>query len=128
MDMLSNLGWRSLENRRIDMRLAMFYKMVYVLVAVPPRHILSILKFTFATWTLFVTDRFKHQSVTTKKTFSSISIVLWNRLPADPVLVPDLDSFNLTLLSLIFLTNTPCACKHPNNTQKRVRVYKEINR
>ena len=28
-DMLSSLGWRSLENRRTDTRLAMFYKMVY---------------------------------------------------------------------------------------------------
>ena len=34
-DMLSNLGWRSLENRRIDTRLAMFYKIVYCLVAIP---------------------------------------------------------------------------------------------
>ena len=31
-DMLSNLGWRSLENRRTDTRLAMFYKIVYGLV------------------------------------------------------------------------------------------------
>ena len=34
-DMLSNLGWRSLENRRTDTRLAMFYKIVYGLVAIP---------------------------------------------------------------------------------------------
>ena len=34
-DMLSNLGWRSLENRRTDRRLAMFYKIVYGLVAIP---------------------------------------------------------------------------------------------
>ena len=33
-DMLSNLGWRSLENRRTDMRLALFYKIVYGLVAI----------------------------------------------------------------------------------------------
>ena len=34
-DMLSNLGWRSLENRRIGARLTMFYKIVYGLVAIP---------------------------------------------------------------------------------------------
>ena len=34
----------------------------------------------------------------------------------------------LNLLFLIFLTNTPCASKHPNNTQKRVLDYKEIDR
>ena len=33
-DMLSNLGWRSLENRRTDTRLAMFYKIVYGLVVI----------------------------------------------------------------------------------------------
>ena len=33
--MLSNLGWRSLENRSTDTRLPMFYKMVYGLVAIP---------------------------------------------------------------------------------------------
>ena len=33
--MLGNLGWRSLENRRIDARLTMFYKIVYGLVAIP---------------------------------------------------------------------------------------------
>ena len=32
--MLSNLGWRSLENRRIDTCLAIFYKIVYGPVAV----------------------------------------------------------------------------------------------
>ena len=34
-DMLSNLGWRSLELRRYDSRIAMFYKIVYGLVVVP---------------------------------------------------------------------------------------------
>ena len=32
--MLSDLGWHSLENRRNDARLAMFYKITYGLVAV----------------------------------------------------------------------------------------------
>ena len=34
-DILGNLGWRSLENKRIDARLTMFYKIVYGLVAIP---------------------------------------------------------------------------------------------
>ena len=34
-DMLSNLRWRSLENRRTDMHLSMFYNIVYGLVAIP---------------------------------------------------------------------------------------------
>ena len=34
-NMLSNLGWRSLENRRYDARLITFYKVVHGLVAIP---------------------------------------------------------------------------------------------
>ena len=33
-EMMSNLGWRSLENRHYDARLLMFYKIVYSLVAI----------------------------------------------------------------------------------------------
>ena len=33
-DMLSNLGWRSLELWRYDLRIAVFYKIVYGLVAI----------------------------------------------------------------------------------------------
>ena len=35
IEMMSNLGWQSLENRRYDARLLMFYKIVYGLVAIP---------------------------------------------------------------------------------------------
>ena len=34
-EMMSNLGWRSLENRRYDALLLMFYKIVYGLAAIP---------------------------------------------------------------------------------------------
>ena len=34
-DMLDDLGWRSLEDRRTDSRLCLFYKIVHGLVAVP---------------------------------------------------------------------------------------------
>ena len=74
-DMLSNLGWRSLENRRTDTCFAMFYKIVYGLVATRElpyhfRQILSILKYTLAICTLFLTDRFIHQSVIINTHFS----------------------------------------------------------
>ena len=34
-EMLGDLGWRSLEDRRTDSRLCLFYKIVHDLVAVP---------------------------------------------------------------------------------------------
>ena len=66
MDMLSNLGWRSLENRRTDTRLAMFYKIVYGLVAIPLPSYFEHPEVC----TLFITDRFIHQSFIINTHFS----------------------------------------------------------
>ena len=92
-EMMSNLGRRSLENRRYDAGLLMFYKIVYGLDAIP------------------VPSYFEHPEVYTRHThplayiqihtsicyyqysFFPMTVVLWNRLPADLVLNPDLDSF-----------------------------------
>ena len=92
-DMLSNLGWRSLENRRTDTRLAMFYKIIYGLVAIPlPSYFEHPEVYTRHMHSL--SYRQIHTSVCYYKySFFPISIVLWNKLPADLVLVSDLDSF-----------------------------------
>ena len=92
-DMLSNLGWRSLENRRTDTRLAMFYKIVYGLVAIPlPSYFEHPEVYTRHMHSL--SYRQIHTSVCYYNySFFPISIVLWNKLPADLVLVSDLDSF-----------------------------------
>ena len=92
-DMLSNLGWRFLENRRTDTRLAMFYKIVYGLVAIPLpsffEHPEVYTRYMHALSYIQI-----HTSVCYYKySFFPISIVLWNKLPADLVLVHDLDSF-----------------------------------
>ena len=100
-DMLSNLGWRSLENRRTGTRLAMFYKIVYGLIAIPHPSYFD----TLATCTLFLTDRFTHLPVTINTHFP-ISIVLWIKLPADLVLVPNLDSLKHESFFLSFNTGT----------------------
>ena len=64
-DMLSNLGWRSLENRRTNTRLAMFYKIVYGLVAIPlPSYFEHPEVYTRHMHSLSLTDRFTHLSVT----------------------------------------------------------------
>ena len=91
-DMLSNLGWRSLELRRYDSCIATFYKIVYGLVAIP------------------VPPYFEHTMIQTHHhplvyrqihtsfsyyyySFFPLMVILWNRLPADLVLDSDLDSF-----------------------------------
>ena len=70
-DMLSNLGWRSLENRRTDTSLAMFYKIVYGLVAIPlPSYFEHPEVYTRHMHSLSLTDRFTHLSVTINTPFS----------------------------------------------------------
>ena len=92
--MLGNLGWRSLEHRRYDSRLAMFYKIQYGLVAVPmpsyfewpkkiTRHSLNPLSF-----------RQVYASANNYRfSFFPMTAVLWNRLPVDIVFLSDLDPF-----------------------------------
>ena len=91
--MLSNLGWRSLENRRTDTRITTFYKIVYGLVAIPlPSYFEHPEVYTRNMHSLIYSQI--HTSVCRYKySFFPASIVLWNKLPADLVLVPDLDSF-----------------------------------
>ena len=92
-DMLSNLRWRSLENRCTDTRLAMFYKITYGLLAIPrPSYFEHPEVYTRHMHTL--SYRQIHTYVCYYKySFFPFSIVLWNKLPADLILVHDLDSF-----------------------------------
>ena len=92
-EMMSNLGWQSLEKRRYDARLLMFYMIVYGLVAIP---VLSYFErpgvYTHHTHPLAYIQI--HTSVCYYQySFFPMTVVLWNRLPADLVLNSDLDSF-----------------------------------
>ena len=89
-DMLSNLGWRSLQNRRSDARLCLFFKIVHGLVAVPlppfvrhptraPRHSHDLYFSQIQTRT----DYYKYS-------FFPLAIVQWNRLPSVVALLPTL--------------------------------------
>ena len=79
--MLSNLGWRSLEYRRYDLRLAMFYKIQYSLVAVPmPSYFEHLIRITHHMHPL--SFRQVHVSADYYRySFFSMTVVLWNRLP-----------------------------------------------
>ena len=92
-DMLSNLGWQSLEYRRIDVRLTMFYKIVYGLVAIPlPSYFVRPEVYTRHMHSL--SYRQIHTSVCYYQySFFPMLVVLWNKLPADLVPVSDLDYF-----------------------------------
>lgn len=91
-EMLDNLGWRSLELRRYDARIAMFYKIVYGLVAIPVPSYFE--RPTVQTRHHPLAYRQIHSSVCYYYySFFPMSVILWNKLPADLVLDSDLDSF-----------------------------------
>ena len=92
-NMLDGLGWRSLENRRLDSRLVMFYRIIHGYVAIqiptyfekPQRYTRHMHPLCFRQIHTFAA--YYQQS------FYPATIVLWNRLPSDIVLRADLDSF-----------------------------------
>ena len=89
------LGWRSLENRRNDSRLAMFYKIQYGLVAVPmPSYFERPKKITCHSLNNPLSFRQVYASADCYRfSFFPMTVVLWNRLPIDIVFLRDLDSF-----------------------------------
>ena len=87
-EMMSNLGWRSLENRRYDVRLLIYDKIVYGLVAIPvPSYFERPEVYTRHTHLLAYIQI--HTSVCYYQySFSPMNVVLWNSLPADLILNP----------------------------------------
>ena len=101
--MLQSLGWRSLEQRRSDSRLCLFYKIIYGLVAIDmPPYVVHPLRTPRNSHTLGLrqiqstVDYFKYA-------FYPLSIVQWNRLPAHIALLPTFDSFKRAV----------CTVSHP---------------
>ncbi|MCG8045233.1 MAG: hypothetical protein JAY66_06065 [Candidatus Thiodiazotropha taylori] len=96
-DLLGRLGWRTLEQRRADSRLVLFYKIVYGLVAIPlPTYVIPLNRGSRTTHSL----AFMQLSVRTdyyKYSFFPLAVVQWNNLPASIVTLTDLDSFKLAV-------------------------------
>ena len=92
-NMLEDLGWRTLENRRIDARLVMFYKIVHCHVAIQiPSYFEKPQRYTRHMHPL--SYRQIHTSASYyQQSFYPATIVFWNRLPSEIVLRADLDSF-----------------------------------
>jgi len=98
--MLGQLGWTSLESRRIYHSLILFYKVLNRLVEVPLQYLPSPatrltrrdhpLKFQLPT----------SNNNTHKNCFTSRTVRLWNQLPQDVALAPTLEAFKEGLLSV----------------------------
>ena len=98
--MLDQLSWRTLEQRRADARLCLFYKMVYGIVAVPlpdyvqPTHRVSRYCHSM-TFRQIHTNRNYY-----KYSFFPLAIVQWNALPEPVVSLQDLEAFKVAVSKL----------------------------
>ena len=98
--MLQSLGWRSLEQRRSDSRLCLFYKIIYGLVAIDmPPYVVHPLRTPRNSHTLC----FRQIQSTVdyyKYSFYPLSIVQCNRLPAHIALLPTFDAFKRAVFTV----------------------------
>ena len=93
-DMIGKLGWRTLEQRRTDSRLILFYKIIYGYVVIPlPSYVIPLPRASRTSHPLAYrqistrTDYYKYS-------FYPLTVVQWNSLPASIATLTDLDSLN----------------------------------
>ena len=94
LPILDSLGWRSLEDRRADARLILFYKIVYNLVAVPlpQQYINHPVRMTRHMHPLHFVQIPATASYY-KYSFFPLAVVQWNRLSHHIPVLSDLDPF-----------------------------------
>ena len=92
-EMIKQLGWRCLEQRRADARLCLFYKVIHGLVSVPlPDYIHYSNRISRYCHSM----TFKQVLTSTdyyKISFFPLAIVQWNSLPKSVVCLESLDAF-----------------------------------
>ena len=96
-DMLGRLGWRTLEQRRADSRLVLFYKIVHGLVAIPlPTYVIPLNRYSRTSYSL----AFRQLYVRTdyyKYSFFPLAVVQWNNLSAGTATLTNIDSFKVAI-------------------------------
>ncbi len=98
--MIQNLGWRSLEDRRTDARLIMFHKIVHGLVAIHlPSYLRHPLRLTRHMHPLTYIQI--HTSVNFYKySYFPCTVVLWNNLPYNVAVLSELEQFKRAVHAL----------------------------
>ena len=98
--MVQDLGWRTLDQRRADARLCLFFKILHGLVAVPPpdyiQHSNIISRYCHSM-------TFRQVSTSTdyyKYSFFPLAIVQWNALPQSVACLQSLEVFKTTVCKL----------------------------
>ena len=104
--MLQDLNWRTLDQRRIDSRLVLLYKVTYVLVAIPATDYL-----VRNTRPSTRTHSLAYRQISTLKdyykfTFFPRTIIHWNALPAHIPVLPTLAQFSTAVCQVVHSTRT----------------------
>ena len=98
--MLQSLGWRTHEQRRADVRLCLFYKIVYGLVAVPlPVYIQQPNRLSQYCHSMTVTQIHTFKDFY-KYLWYPLAIFQWNALPQHVVCLPTIDSYKEAVVGL----------------------------
>ena len=99
-DMIETLGWRSLQQRRADARLCLFYKIIHGLVALPlPDYIQPNTR--ISRYCHSMTFRQLHTSRDYYKySFFPLAVVQWNALPETVASLPNLEAFKVAVSGL----------------------------
>lgn len=98
--MQKDLGWRSLEHRRLDFRLIMFFKIYHNLVAISlPTYIKTPSRLTRHMHPLSL-RKIQVTSDYHKFSFFPHCITLWNQLPRNIVTLPDLDQYKQAVVKI----------------------------
>ena len=101
--MINTLGWRSLEQRRADARLIMFYKIVHGLVEIQlPSYIHRQVRMTRTTHPYHFIQ-IQATANYYKYSFFPLAIVQWNNVPTSAVLSEDLTTFRSAICSLNYI-------------------------
>ena len=100
---VKQLGWRSLEHRRADPRLCLFYKVIHGLVAVPLPDYIHVLHHSNRISRYYHSMTFRQVSTSTdyyKFSFFPLAIVQWNSLPESVACLQSLDAFKAAVCKL----------------------------
>ena len=111
--MLDKLGWRTLEQRRSDSRLVLFYKIIHCYVAVPvPSYFIPLTRISRTSHPLAYRQIFSRTDYY-KYSFYPLTVDRWNHLPAAVAPLTDLDSFQKAVSQVCDLKPLFLSCTFP---------------
>ena len=100
-EMLTQLGWRSLEQRRNDSRLCLFYKIIHGLVAIDlPSYVEHPARTSRKNSSPLVYQQIHTGADYYKYSFYPFAIVQWNRLPSKIALLPIFEPFKRAVCTI----------------------------